>query len=179
MVSIYLRELLTLMRTMSAASTATSVPVPLPRPPSPAPLTLMRTMSAASMATSVPVPPPPSPLSRPSHPDEDDVGRLNCDVGARPDGDADVGLSEGGRVVDAVADHRHRVALLLQLLHLRHFVRRQHLRKHHRDANLRQQHEGIPSKNRLISSKNVENRRRPSKTVKNRQKPLKTIDNRR
>src|SRR6266545_4425551 len=37
----------------------------------------------------------------------DDVGGLDGDVGAVAHGDADVGLHEGGGVVDAVADHRH------------------------------------------------------------------------
>jgi hypothetical protein len=49
---------------------------------------------------------------------EDDVGGLDGDVGAGADGDADIGLGQGGRVVDAVADHRHRRALGLQLADL-------------------------------------------------------------
>ena len=36
---------------------------------------------------------------------EDEVGGLDGDVGAGADGDAEVGLGEGGGVVDAVADH--------------------------------------------------------------------------
>ncbi len=42
---------------------------------------------------------------------EHDVGGLDRDVGAGADRDADVGLRERGRVVDAVADHRHLAAL--------------------------------------------------------------------
>ena len=41
---------------------------------------------------------------------EDDAGRLDGDVGAGADGDADVGAGERGGVVDAVADHRDRAA---------------------------------------------------------------------
>jgi hypothetical protein len=44
---------------------------------------------------------------------EHDVGGLDRDVGAGADRDADVGLRERGRVVDAVADHRDPSALLL------------------------------------------------------------------
>ena len=37
---------------------------------------------------------------------ERDVCRFHCDVGASSDRNADVGLRERGRVVDAVADER-------------------------------------------------------------------------
>ena len=46
---------------------------------------------------------------------EHDVGGLDGDVGAGADRDADVGLGERGRVVDAVADHRDLAAGLLEL----------------------------------------------------------------
>ena len=46
--------------------------------------------------------------------DERDVGGLDRDVGAGADGEAEVGLRERGRVVDAVADHRDDAALVLQ-----------------------------------------------------------------
>ena len=39
-----------------------------------------------------------------------DAGALDRDVGAGAHGDADVGLRERGRVVDAVAGHRHDAA---------------------------------------------------------------------
>ncbi len=45
---------------------------------------------------------------------QDDVGSLHGDVRAGPDGDADVGLREGGRVIDAVADERDASPLRLQ-----------------------------------------------------------------
>ena len=48
--------------------------------------------------------------------DERDVGRLDRDVGAGADGDAQVGLGERRRVVDAVADHRDPAALGLEAL---------------------------------------------------------------
>lgn len=40
-----------------------------------------------------------------THPDEDDVGGLDGDVGAGADGDADVGLGQGRAVVHAVPHH--------------------------------------------------------------------------
>src|SRR5699024_127521 len=45
---------------------------------------------------------------------EGDVGGLDGDVGAGAHGQAEVGLGEGGGVVDAVADHRDDLALGLQ-----------------------------------------------------------------
>ena len=59
--------------------------------------------------------------------DEGDVGGLDRDVGAGADGDADVGLGQRRRVVDAVADHGHGFAALLELAHARRLVRRQDL----------------------------------------------------
>lgn len=58
----------------------------------------------------------------PTHPDQHDVGGLDGHVGAGADGDADVGLSEGGRVVDPVPDHGHPEPPPLQLLHFGHLV---------------------------------------------------------
>ena len=46
--------------------------------------------------------------------DEREVGGLDRDVGAGADREAEVGLGERGRVVDAVADHRDDAALGLQ-----------------------------------------------------------------
>jgi len=43
-----------------------------------------------------------------------DVGRFDGDVRACADGDADVGLREGGCVIDAVPDHRHAVTVILE-----------------------------------------------------------------
>ena len=43
-----------------------------------------------------------------------DVGGVDGDVRARADGDADVRAGQRRGVVDAVADHGHLVALLLQ-----------------------------------------------------------------
>src|SRR5690606_7685287 len=45
---------------------------------------------------------------------EGDVAGLDGDVGPGADGDPDVGLGEGGRVVDPVADHRHDLPLGLE-----------------------------------------------------------------
>ena len=42
------------------------------------------------------------------------VGGLDGHVGAGADGESDVGSGEGGGVIDAVADHRHRIALRLE-----------------------------------------------------------------
>ena len=60
-------------------------------------------------------------------PDQDDAGRFDGNVGAGPDGDAHVGLHQGRRVVDAVADHRHELTLPLHLAHLIDLLRRQDL----------------------------------------------------
>ena len=55
-----------------------------------------------------------------------DVRGLDRDVGAGPDGDAEVGLHERGSVVDPVADHRHDSALALEPRNLGGLARRQH-----------------------------------------------------
>ena len=57
---------------------------------------------------------------------EDDSRRADRDIGARTDRDADIGLREGGGVVDAVADHRDRLPLGLEFGDLRRLVRRAH-----------------------------------------------------
>ena len=46
--------------------------------------------------------------------DEGEVAGFDGDVGAGAHGDAEVGLGEGGGVVDAVADHGDDLALGLQ-----------------------------------------------------------------
>ena len=46
--------------------------------------------------------------------DQREVAGLDSDVGAGPDAQAEVGLSERGRIVDAVADHGHDAALGLK-----------------------------------------------------------------
>lgn len=72
----------------------------------------------------------------PTHPDENYVCRLDGHVGARANGDAQIGASESGRVVHPVTHHGHLHPLFLQLLHFRHLVRGQDLGKHFPDANL-------------------------------------------
>ena len=67
---------------------------------------------------------------------EDDVGGLHRHVRAGADRDADVGLRERGRVVDAVAHHRDAPALRLQLGDLGCLVARQHLGDHFVDPEL-------------------------------------------
>src|SRR6266487_2891271 len=49
--------------------------------------------------------------------DESDAGAFHRDIGASTHRDADVSSGERGRVVDAVAGHRHDLALLPELLH--------------------------------------------------------------
>ena len=44
-------------------------------------------------------------------PDEYDIAGLYCDVGARSDGNAHVGLCQGGGVVGPIADHGNDEAL--------------------------------------------------------------------
>ena len=68
--------------------------------------------------------------------DERQVGRLDRDVGAGADREAEVGLRERGRVVDAVADHRHDLARCLQALDLGDLVVRVDLGEHALDADL-------------------------------------------
>ena len=58
---------------------------------------------------------------------ERDARRLHRDVGARAHRDADVGLRERRRIVDAVAGHRDDCAFRLQTLHDRGLVLRQHV----------------------------------------------------
>ena len=58
------------------------------------------------------------------------VRRLDGDVRARTDGDADVRAREGRRVVDAVADHGDLFAAFLQTSDLALLVLRQHLGHH-------------------------------------------------
>ena len=67
---------------------------------------------------------------------ERQVGGLDGDVGAGADREAEVGLRERRRVVDAVADHRDRVALRLQPLDLGHLPGRVDLGQHAVDPDL-------------------------------------------
>ena len=78
-----------------------------------------------------------SAAARRSPRDQREVGRLDRDVGAGADRQAEVGLGERRRVVHAVADHRHDPALVLQPPDDRRLVRRQHLGDHLVDADLR------------------------------------------
>ena len=66
--------------------------------------------------------------------DQRNVRRLHCDVGARGNGDSHVRLREGGGVVDAVADHRDYLLVLLQGLDVVGFVSGQHVCDHTVDA---------------------------------------------
>ena len=67
---------------------------------------------------------------------ENDVAGLDGDVGAGADGQADVGLGQRRRVVDAVTDEGHLHALVLQALDLFGLVLGQHLGQHPLDAEL-------------------------------------------
>ena len=55
-----------------------------------------------------------SAAARRSPDDQREVGCLDGDVGARADGKPEVGLGQRGGVVDAVADHGHDLARILQ-----------------------------------------------------------------
>ena len=68
--------------------------------------------------------------------DERQVGRLDRDVGAGADREPEVGLRERRRVVDAVADHRHDLARLLEPLDLGDLVAGQDLGEHALDPDL-------------------------------------------
>ncbi len=61
-------------------------------------------------------------------PDQREVGRLDGHIAAGADGDPEVGLSQRGRIVDAVPDHRDHLALRLQCRDDGHLLGRQHLR---------------------------------------------------
>src|SRR3546814_11396342 len=69
-------------------------------------------------------------------PYEGDVAGFDGDVGAGAHGEAEVGLGEGGGVVDAVTDHGHRAALSLEALDDVDLVLRQHLGDDFVDADL-------------------------------------------
>mmetsp|Transcript_4417 Transcript_4417/g.17726 ORF Transcript_4417/g.17726 Transcript_4417/m.17726 type:complete len:446 (-) Transcript_4417:1753-3090(-) len=58
---------------------------------------------------------------------EHKAGGLHGDVGARPNGHADVRGRQSWRVVDAIADHRHHVPFGLEIRHDAGFTSRQHL----------------------------------------------------
>ncbi len=68
--------------------------------------------------------------------DERQVARLDRDVGARADREAEVGLGERRGVVDAVADHRDDLAGALQRLHLGALVAGEDVGEHALDADL-------------------------------------------
>ena len=68
--------------------------------------------------------------------DEGDVGGFDGDVGAGADRETDVGLREGGGVVDAVADHADEMAFALQAPDLERFVFGQHFGAHASDPDL-------------------------------------------
>ena len=57
------------------------------------------------------------------------IGGVQCHVRTGADGNAGLGAGQGGRIVDAVADHRH-AAGALQAAHLGLLARRQHARNH-------------------------------------------------
>jgi len=48
-----------------------------------------------------------------TNPDKDNISSLNSDVSASANSNADVGLSQRGRIVDTVTDHSHHVTTLL------------------------------------------------------------------
>ena len=68
--------------------------------------------------------------------DERQVGGLDRDVGSRADREPEVGLRERGRIVDAVAHHRHDLALTLEPPHLGDLVLGKDLREHALDPDL-------------------------------------------
>src|SRR5205809_279364 len=68
--------------------------------------------------------------------DQDDIGRLDRDVGTGTDRDPDIRLRQSGCVVDAVADHRHLPTLPLEFLDLVGFLLRQDLCEYLLDAEL-------------------------------------------
>src|SRR3546814_7775384 len=69
-----------------------------------------------------------------------DLGTGHRHVGAGAHGDADVGTGESGRIVDAVAGHRHRAALGLESLHQRDLVGRAYFAMDLVDAERSEEH---------------------------------------
>jgi hypothetical protein len=65
---------------------------------------------------------------------ERDVGGFHRDVGSGSHRDSHVGLRQCGRVVDAVADHRHALAFALQFLDFAGFLGGQNLSHHALDS---------------------------------------------
>jgi len=74
--------------------------------------------------------------------DERDGRALHGDVGAGAHGDTDLRLRERRRIVDAVAGHRDKPALVLKPLDRRRFLIRQHFGNHVIDAELAPDREG-------------------------------------
>ena len=68
--------------------------------------------------------------------DERDIAGFDGDIAAGADGEADIGLGQGGRVIDAIADHGHARAFRLQLGDRAGFVGWQDLGHDLRDADL-------------------------------------------
>jgi hypothetical protein len=67
---------------------------------------------------------------------ENDVGGLDGDVRSGADGDPQVCVSRGWRIIDAVAGHGHLLTGPLQVNDLGGFVARQHLSDHRLDPEL-------------------------------------------
>jgi hypothetical protein len=57
-----------------------------------------------------------------------DVGAFDRDVSSGPDGEADVRLGQGRRLVDPITDHPDAEALCLQFLHFVRLLTRQDIR---------------------------------------------------
>ena len=67
---------------------------------------------------------------------EDNIGRIDGDIGAGTDGDADIGTHQGRGIIDAVPHHGDDLALLLQGTDDRFLLLGQHLRDDLGNANL-------------------------------------------
>lgn len=66
--------------------------------------------------------------------DEDDIGRLDGDIGPAADGGADVCPGQRRRIVDTVADHPNQLSLILDSLDFLVLVFGKHLREDGVDA---------------------------------------------
>ena len=75
-------------------------------------------------------------------------GGFDRDVGSGTDGDTDIGPGEGGRVVDAVADHRHGLATTLEFGDLGVLVLGEHLGEDLVDAECRRRRHRRPAARR-------------------------------
>jgi len=83
---------------------------------------------------------------------EHDVTGLDRNAGSSSHGDAEIGLGERGRIIDAVAHKSHTGTLRLQLAHLRGFLMRGHLHERRFDAEFMRERYAATSLSPMITA---------------------------